>query len=446
MRTERQPRENVRVFVERRKRVLEKLGDAVLIVCSAPEHVRNGLHHFFPYRPDSNLYYLTGFEEPDSILVMRAGSKPQSALFVRRRNPERETWDGYRFGPDRAQGQFQIDACYPIDEFGVKAQSFFKDAQRLFYRSYKNPHADGLVKDLLLAHQNSLGRSGLGLLPVYDADEFLSEFRIIKTDLDLLNIRQACAISADAQIDCMKYIKPGMNEKEICGYFGYQIRKRGADGEGYNPIVAGGPNACTLHYVFNDQNLRDGELVLIDAGAEYNYFTGDITRTYPINGKFTKEQAEVYSAILQVQKHIIEMVKPGILFSVLHSTAAEMLTDVMLELGLFSGRRDDLIAANHHRKYYPHGLGHYLGMDVHDVGRSRTRNGQQLELQPGMLITVEPGLYIPLNDQEAVEKYRGIGIRIEDDVLVTDTGCEVLTRDCPKEISDLEKIIGSNYR
>lgn len=444
-RMDRNPLENLRLFQERRKKVAEKLQDGILIVASPQEVVRNGTTPY-PFRQDSNLYYLTGFEEPETIFVMRPGRKPETVLFCRKRNPERETWDGFRFGPENAQRQFQVDAAYPIEEFNQRIVELMKGSQQLYYRFFKNKHVDEKMEQALLDHKMNLGRSGLGLLPIIDADEFLGEFRVIKSDLDLLNHRRACDLTVEAHIETMKYVKPGMNEREVHGNFIYQIMKRGAAREGYNGIVASGPNACTLHYVFNDQTLRDGDMLLIDAAGEYNYFTSDITRTYPVNGQFTDAQAEVYEGVLKVQKAIIEQVRPGVPFAKFHEMASHMLTDVMLELGLLTGRRDDIVQASKHKKYYPHGIGHFLGMDVHDLGRYFNRQNDQREIEPGMVFTIEPGIYIPADDKESAEKYRGIGVRIEDNILVTNSGYEVLTKDCPKEIADLEKIIGSTAR
>lgn len=437
----RRPLENVRMFADRRAKVSEKLGHSTLIVASHPEYYRN--HDVeFPYRPDSNLYYLTGFEEPESVLVLRPGRDPESVLFVRRKDPERETWTGFRYGPDLAMKEFKVAATYPIDEFDSRIVNLLKGSDALYYRMLKNPEMDEKIQVALKGLSQSQGRTGFGLLPVVDSDEFLGQFRVIKTDLDLINQRQACQISAQSHAEVMKYIKPGMSEKEIHGYFVYQSYKRGSQREGYNSIVAGGPNACTLHYVFNDQKLLANELMLIDAGAEYNYFTGDITRTYPVGGKFSKAQAEVYQGVLDIQKQIIEVIKPGVPFAHLHEMGANLLTDLMLRIGLLSGRREDLIAANRHRKYYPHGIGHYLGMDVHDAGLYYSKAKEPRSIEAGMVFTVEPGIYIPHDDKDASPEYRGIGIRIEDNLLVTSNGYENLTVDCPKEIKDLEAIIG----
>lgn len=443
--TARQVTENVRLFQEHRQRVAEKLGDGVLVVAAPEEKIRNGSVHY-PFRQDSNLYYLTGFEEPESIFVLRPGRNPESILFVRKKNPDRETWDGFRFGPEAAQREYKVDAAYPVEEFNQRIVEFLQGSDRLYYRFFKNRQVDQWMEKALLDHKQSLGRSGLGILPVFDADEFLGEFRVIKSDLDLLNHRRACDLTVEAHVETMKYVRPGLNERDVHGFFIHQIMRRGAAREGYGTIVAGGPNACTLHYIFNDQDLRDGELLLIDAGGEYNYFTADITRTYPIGGRFTDAQAEVYEAVLQVQKAVIDAVKPGVPYYRLHEMASQLLTDAMLELGLLTGRRDDIVSSNQHRRYYPHGIGHFLGMDVHDSGMYFSRKNEHRELAPGMVLTVEPGIYIPWDDNQAAEKYRGIGVRIEDNILVTPGSHENLTKDCPKEIKDLEEIVGTMAR
>jgi Xaa-Pro aminopeptidase len=258
-------------------------------------------------------------------------------------------------------------------------------------------------------------------------------------------MRKACEISSEAHAETMKYIRPGMSEKEVQGFFIYQIMKRGAAREGYNGIFAAGKNATTLHYIFNDQPLKAGELMLIDAAGEYNYFTSDITRTFPINGRFNDEQAEVYAGVLKVQKDLIAMVKPGLPFQDLQDAGTSMLTDLILELGLLTGRKDDIIKSLEHKRYYPHGIGHFLGMDVHDAGMYFSKkNLVPRTIQENMVFTIEPGIYIPYYDQTVAEEYRGIGVRIEDNIRVTSNGYEVMTEKAPKEIADLEKIIGSH--
>jgi len=436
----RKPTEDVRIFAERRQRIAQDLQGSALIVAAHPEQIRNHDVHF-PYRQDSNFYYLTGFEEPESIFIFRPGLKPESVMFVRRRDPERETWDGFRYGPEGTEREFKIDKAYPIDEFMVHAPALLKDVEQVYYRMFKNPEADHLVQQCLERVKNMQGRTGLGLLPIHDADTFLGEYRLVKSEIELTNLREACEISAQAHLAAMRFTRPGVTERQVMGVLSHNFYMKGAAREGYNHIVASGNAATTLHYNFNDQVCKDGDLLLIDSGAEYNYFTGDITRTYPVNGRFTDEQARVYQGVLEVQKKIIEYVKPGIVFKDLHEMGTSLLTDLMLDLGLLSGRKDDLIASLQQKKYYPHGIGHWLGMDVHDAGLY-FKNKVPREIEQNMCFTIEPGLYIPADDTSAPLKYRGIGIRIEDNLRVTSHGCENMTSSVPKEIADIEKVVG----
>ncbi len=434
------PLENMDLFYNRRKNIAQKNYGSAIIVASQPEPGFYGSHSTF--RQNSNLYYLTGFEEPESILVFRPGMTPETVLFTRKKDKEKETWDGFRFGPEGVETHYKIDKAYTIDEFEKQTVQLLKGVDKLYYRMFKNSMADKRVQTVLEDLRLSQGRTGYGLLPIYDADEFLGEFRLFKSDEELEIMRSACRISAEAHVEAMKNTRPDMNEKEIFNLITYEMFKRGATREGYNSIIAGGNNATTLHYVFNDCKLKSGELLLIDAGAEYRYYTGDITRTFPINGKFTDEQAIVYEGVLKIQKTIINYLKPGLPFKELHEMATSLLTDLMLELGLLSGRKADIISALEHKKYYPHGVGHWLGLDVHDAGLYYIKD-QPRTIQPNMCFTIEPGLYIPEDDHMAPAKYRGIGIRIEDNIRLTTTGAEVMTTMAPKEIADLEKIIGS---
>lgn len=436
----RKPIEDVRIFVERRQRIAKDLQGSALIVAAHPEKVRNHDVHF-PYRQDSNLYYLTGFEEPESLLLFRPGLKPETVMFVRRRDPEMETWNGFRYGPEGVEKEFLVDKAYPIDEFLIHAPKLLKEVEQVYYRMYKNSEADALIQQCLEKVKSMQGRTGYGLLPVLDADTLLGEYRVVKSEIELTNLREACEISAQAHLAAMRFTRPGVTERQVQGVLAHNFYMKGAAREGYGYIVASGNAATTLHYNFNDQVCHDGDLLLIDAGAEYNYFTGDITRTFPVNGKFTDEQARVYQGVLDVQKKIIEYVKPGIVFKDLHDMGTSLLTDLMLELGLLSGRKDDVISALQHKKYYPHGIGHWLGMDVHDAGLYFKKSVPR-EIEANMCFTVEPGLYIPADDTSAPAKYRGIGVRIEDNLRVTSHGSENMTSSVPKEIADIEKVVG----
>ena len=437
----RKPTENPEIFKKRRKKVIAGLGNAALIVAAHPEQIRNDdVQHF--YRQDSNMYYLTGFEEPESFLILRPGKKPESVMFVRQKNIERETWDGFRFGPAGTQKEFMIDEVYPIEEFEIKAIELLKGYEEAYYRLFKNPEADKKVEAVMTQLKRASGRTGYGLLTIKDADTFLGEFRLKKDSDDLTNQRRACEISAEAHIAAMKFTKPGVNERHVQAVLSHAFHMKGAARVGYPYIIASGSNATTLHYNFNDQECKNGDLLLIDAGAEFNHYSGDITRTFPVNGRFSVAQKKVYEGVLKIQKELISYIKPGILFKDLHEIGADRLTDLMFELGLLSGRKEDAMKANEHRKYYPHGIGHWLGMDVHDSGLYFINN-EPRPIEEGMCFTIEPGIYIPADDQSAPAELRGIGVRIEDNIVVTKNGCDNLTSGAPKEVDEIEKIVGT---
>lgn len=437
----RKPAEKIEIFKERRRQLGTQIKGSALILAAHPEHLRNDDVHY-PYRQDSNLYYLTGFEEPQSILLFRPGHTPETVMFVRKKDLERETWDGFRYGPELTEKEFQIDKVYLIDEFTKIAPQLLKEIDQLYYRMYKNSWSDSLVQETLEALRISQGRTGQGYITVHDSQLLLGEMRLIKSEYELTNLREACEITAQGHIAAMKFTKPGVNERQVQGVIAQSFYMKGAAREGYNYIVAAGASSTTLHYNFNDQPCKNGDVLLIDAGAEYNYYTGDVTRTFPVNGKFTEEQALVYQAVLNVQAKIIEMIKPGLIFKTLQETTINMLIESMLTLGLLSGRKDDIMASQAYKRFYPHGVSHWLGMDVHDAGLY-VKKGESRPLETNMCFTVEPGLYIRADDETVPKKFRGIGVRIEDNIRVTSSGCEVMTSSAPKEISDLEKIVGT---
>lgn len=437
----RKPSENPEIFKLRRKQVMAALKDAALIVTSHPEHVRNDdvLH---VYRQDSNFYFLTGFEEPESFLILRPGKTPETVMFVRQKNRERETWDGFRFGPEGTKKDFLIDEVYPVEDFKRMAVDLLKGFEDVYYRVFKNREADEKIEHVLTNLRRASGRTGYGLMNIRDADTFLGEFRLKKDDYELQNLRRACEITAQGHLAAMKYSRPGMNERHVQAVINHKFLMEGSARAGYPFIIASGASATTLHYNFNDQVCKDGDLLLIDAGAEYNYYTGDITRTFPVNGKFTEPQRKVYEAVLKVQKEILEYIRPGVNFEELQDMAKNRLTDMMFELGLLTGRKDDVLKAGEFRKYYPHGIGHWLGMDVHDSGLYLIKHNPR-PIEENMCFTVEPGLYIPYDDMTAPKELRGIGVRIEDNIVVTRNGCDIMTSSVPKEIDEIEKIVGT---
>ncbi len=436
----RRPAFDMTVFKERRKKLAAMANGSAIIIPSHPDYIRNNdVHH--SYRQDSNFFYLTGFEEPESIFVMRPGQSPETILFTRPKDIERETWDGFRYGPEGAAREFNIDKTYLMSEFDKVIGDLLKPVDRVYYRWNISREFDSRMIGILDSVRSSLGRTGRGALPVHDSWELLGEMRVIKQEHDIKLMRRACEISARGHIAAMKFTKPGVTERQIHGVLLHSFFMENADREGYGTIVGSGAAATTLHYTFNDQICKDRDLILIDAGAEKEYYTGDITRTFPVNGKFTPPQARIYQAVLDIEKVIIASIKPGMLFKSMQERTIGYLTDVMIELGLLKGSKQQLIDSLAFKKYYPHGVSHYLGLDVHDSGLHVER-GEPRKLEEGMSFTVEPGLYIPADDESAPKEFRGIGIRIEDNILVTANGYENLTLSCPKEISDLEAIIG----
>ncbi len=435
----RKPTQDIGIFKQRRAKLAAQAAGGAVIVPSHPEFIRNNDVHY-PHRQDSNLFYLTGFEEAEAILVMRPGLKPESVLFVRPKDEVRETWDGFRYGPQGAQTNFQVDQCYHIDEFDKQIVELLKPVDRVYYRWNINRDWDEKLLSTLDKVRLSNGRSGAGHLPVYDSWALIGEQRLRKEDYEIKQMREAAQISAEAHCEAMRFVKPGVTENQVQGVLTAVAYLKGASRDGYYPIVASGASSTTLHYGFNDQPCKDGDLLLIDAGYEKNYYTGDITRTFPVNGKYSPAQRRVYEAVLNVQNQIIAMIRPGVQFTKLQDTAIDLLTQAMLDLKLLSGDKAKLIETLEYKKYYMHGVSHWLGMDVHDVGQYK-RRGESVLLEERMAFTVEPGLYIPLNDTSAPAEYRGIGIRIEEDVVVTKTGVEVLTLGAPREIDAIEKLM-----
>jgi Xaa-Pro aminopeptidase len=351
-----------------------------------------------------------------------------------------ETWDGFRFGPELTEKTFPVDKAYLIDEFQEKALELLKDIDQVYYSQFRDSWFDSEFEKMMRALKSQA--RGRGILPVEDTYILMGQHRVIKSSFEIEQMQKACTASAEAFQEIMKATKPGKSEREIHGQFIFEVMKRGCAREGYGTIVAGGKNACTLHYVFNDEPLHDGDLLLVDAGGEYNYYSADITRTWPVNGKYSDTQKRLYGKMLIAQKELVSMIKPGLTPKDHMDHSISMLVDIMLDEKLLKGDKEDLIEKQSYRKYYPHGLGHFLGLDVHDAGLA-VKDGKSRPLEPGMVITCEPGLYIPKDDEEAPAELRGIGIRIEDDVVVTESGHQVLTHEAPKEIDEIESLVGS---
>jgi Xaa-Pro aminopeptidase len=414
----------------------------VLIVPAAREVTRNRDVHF-PFRQDSDFTWLTGFPEPDAVAVLAPKHKDgEFVLFCRPRDPEREVWDGYRYGTEGAVEQFGADAAHPLAELDEKLPELLADRKRIHYPLGVDDDFDLRVMRWLRAVRAKARKGVSAPTELVTSDGVLHEQRLIKRPSELATMRRAARISAGAHCRLMQTCKPGMIEQALEAVFLSACAEQGARFQAYPPIVGGGANACVLHYVDNAAELADGDLVLVDAGCELDGYASDITRTFPVNGRFSTPQRTLYELVLQAQLAAIDAVKPGKRWDAPHNAALKVLTSGLVELGFIDGKAEDvaqLIKDEQYKPFYMHRTGHWLGMDVHDVGRYKC-DGKWRMLEPGMTLTVEPGLYVA-PDAAVPAEYRGIGIRIEDDVLVTEDGHEVLSRDAPKEVDAIEQLM-----
>jgi Xaa-Pro aminopeptidase len=428
------------MFVDRRRRFMSQMQGGVAVLFAAPERVRSNDTNY-RFRQDTYFHYLTGFPETGAAAVLIPGHpEHEFVLFVRPRNRERETWDGRRYGPEGALEHFGADAAYPIEHLDDFLSRHLENADRLYYGLGRYPERDAQVLRVLDAvrAKSRLGVKAPGTIA--DPAEILNEMRLLKTPEEIEIMRRAAVISAEAHRNAMRHLEPEMREYEVEAVIEFTFRRRGASGPAYNSIVGGGVNATILHYTENEDVCRDGDLLLVDAGAEYQGYAADITRTYPVSGRFTEEQNRVYGIVLDAQLRAIDAARPGARFDDVHQAALRRLVEGLVELDVLAGGVDDLIAAEAYKPYYMHKTSHWIGMDVHDVGAYR--NGVNWrKLQPGMVLTVEPGLYFAPDLEEVPAPYRGMGVRIEDDVLVTEGDPDVLTRQTPKAVAEIESIM-----
>jgi len=428
-------------FAARRAKLFREMGEgSVAILCTSPVRNRNN-DVDYKFRPDSNFYYATGFEEPEAVAVLRP-DHPDSrfVLFVLPKDKERETWTGKRVGVEGAKERYGADAAYSIHELDEKLPKLLENAEKLYYRMGKNEAFDTRVLGWL-EKVRSMARLGVSApSQILDPGSLLHEHRLFKTPEEIAQLRRAAEITHEAHREAMILAKPGTFEYEVEAVVDFTFRRRGGVGPGYPSIVAGGPNAVVLHYVTNQRRLQDGDLLLLDAGCEHGYYTADVTRTFPVSGKFTAPQQQIYEAVLEAQIAGIEKTRPGVRFQAVHDAATRVLVEHLLKLGILQGTVEDSLKAGTYRRFYMHRTSHWLGMDVHDCGTYFQRGESRL-LEPGMVLTVEPGLYFEPDDESVPAPYRGIGVRIEDDVLVTASGCDILTREIPKTVSELEKAV-----
>ncbi|MEO5858265.1 MAG: aminopeptidase P N-terminal domain-containing protein [Pyrinomonadaceae bacterium] len=431
------------------KRFIDQMeANSIAIIPAAHEQVRS-YDTEFKFRQDSDFWYLTGFPEPDAIAVIDPeNTKSPYTLYVRPRDPEMETWFGRREGTEGAVRNYNADKAFSIERFSADLPKLLDGHDKLYYRFSVDKALDQELLGYLSGQRVRRLKTAYPPHTIMDPTIITGEMRLHKTPEEAEYMQIAGTIGADAHILAMKKVKPGMNEGQVEALMEAYMRDKGASGVAYNSIIGGGGNATILHYVENNMPLKDGDLILIDAGAEYKGYASDITRTFPVNGKYTPAQREVYDVVLDVQEKCIEYTKTGNTVRGRQEYSIELLTEGMVKLGLLKGNTKDLIKKKAYMKYYMHGVGHYLGLDVHDAGRYFTdqtaRNSRPFA--PGMVLTVEPGIYVPPNDKEAPAKYRGIGIRIEDDVLVTDNGNHNLTSKVPKNADEIEALMQKGRR
>ena len=428
------------VHAARRARLAAQMGKGVAIIPTAPERPRNRDAHY-PYRYDSYFYYLTGFREPEAVLVLIAGDSPRSVLFCREKNEEREIWDGFRYGPEAAREAFGFDDAHVTSKLDELVPNLIADQPTL----YCHVGADGAWDTRVMQWMNEVrGRARAGIAAphmISDVNVLLDEMRLVKDHAEIDTMRRAADISTAAHRRAMQAARPGAYEYAIEAELMHEFRRNGAQAPAYTPIVAGGANACVLHYVENSGLLRDGDLLLIDAGCELDGYASDITRTFPVNGRYTGAQRDIYELVLAAQTAAIDEVRPGASWMAPHDAAVKVLARGFVDLGLLPGSVDQALETESYKKFYMHRTGHWLGLDVHDAGDYK-REGEWRELVPGMVLTVEPGCYVRPGP-DVPDRYAGIGVRIEDDALVTANGCEILTSSAPKTVSDIEGLMRS---
>lgn len=428
-------------FADRRRRLMEQMEPgSIAIIPSAKEIIRNNDVHF-GFRQNSDFYYLTGFDEPDSLCVLMPGrDQGEFVLFVRDKDKEREIWDGYRAGPEGAVTDFSADDAFPIDDVDDILPGLMEAKTRVYAHMGVDAGFDHQLMTWLNHIRSKVRQGAVPPDDFSDIAHLLHDLRLFKSKQEIAIMAEAGAISAAAHTRAMKACKPGMWEYQLQAEIEHECMMAGSPRPAYTAIVGGGKNACILHYVENNSKLKDGDLVLIDAGCELQYYASDITRTFPVNGRFSPEQRAIYDLVLKAQYAAIAAVKPGNSWIEPHNVTVRVLTEGLVELGLLKGSIDELIDSEAFKEFFMHKTGHWLGMDVHDVGDYRV-GGEWRVLEPGMVLTIEPGIYISPDNQDVAAKWRGIGVRIEDDIVVTKTGCQVLTEAVVKEPQDIEALM-----
>ncbi|MEQ1557977.1 MAG: Xaa-Pro aminopeptidase [Methyloglobulus sp.] len=428
-------------FKKRRKQLMQRIGkgNIALLGSSAPK-IRNRDVHY-PFRQDSDFYYLTGFSEPDALAVFIPDREQgEYILFCREFDETKALWEGAHAGLEGAIGHYQADDAFPIDDIDDILPGMLENKHKVFYPMGRDPDFDHHLLDWI-NHIRGQSRSGI-IAPgeLVSLEHIVHEMRLFKSAEEIKLMRRAAEVSAQAHLKVMQACKAGMYEYQVEADLVHHFMQEGLRNVAYPSIVAGGKNACVLHYTENSDKLKQGDLLLIDAGAECDHYAADITRTFPVSGRFSEPQKHLYQLVLDAQSAAIEEVKPGAPWHMAHDASVEVLTRGLVALGLLQGKVKALIKKEKYKQFYMHRIGHWLGMDVHDVGDYKVDQKWRL-LEPGMVLTVEPGLYIPVDCKSVDEKWRGIGIRIEDDLLVTEQGYEILSRNAPKTIAEIEALM-----
>ena len=430
-------------FLLRRQKLMQQMQpNSIAIIFTAPECSRNG-DTTYPFRPDSNFYYLTGFEEPHAVAVLIPNrAEGEFILFNQPRDKAQEIWDGFRAGQDGAVRDYQADESFAIDELNDRFPTLLKNKTALYYQfGYENT-----VDQQVITWKNQLqkqARSGVNMPEtIINVSNLINEMRLIKSAAEISVMRMAGQINVEAHRRAMQYCTPGMSECQLYSEMAYVHLQHNCLTRAYEPIVAAGDNACILHYRAGSVELKDSELVLCDVGQEYQWYASDITRTYPVNGKFSAEQRAVYEAVLSVQMKVISVIKPGVCFDSLQQLTIRLITEKLVEIGLLHGSIDELIETKAYVDFYMHRVSHWIGLDVHDAGNYKV-NDKWRKLEAGMALTIEPGIYISPSNMKVDAKWRGIGVRIEDDIVVTQTGADILTDGLPKTVSEIEALMAS---
>jgi Xaa-Pro aminopeptidase len=438
---------NKETFGKRREKLTKCITNGIAIIPSGSLKQRSNDTEY-SFRQNSNFYYLSGFKEPNSVLVIinKNGEQSKTRLYLSKKDPQMELWTGIRLGKDFAPKVLGVDEAKDIEDFEGDLEELILGSKNLYLSAF---HDNSITKKIYkVTNELWTRRRKTTYVPtqVTHIDHFIEQMRLIKEEEEIKDIKKAASITTLAHKACMSKAAPGINERDIEGCLHYFFRKNGGSGEAYGSIVASGNNANILHYIENDTELKNGDLILIDAGAEKNLYACDVTRTFPVNGKFTNEQKEIYQIVLNSQLKTISEARPGKTLGDLHETASKELIKGLIQVGILSGSVEENFQNEGHRKFYPHGTGHWLGMDVHDQCPYTNDKNGTITLKPNMYFTVEPGLYFDKENMSVPEKYRGIGIRIEDDILITQNGHEVLTKDIPKTVEEIESACQKDYK